>query len=237
MAAAAAAAARRLRPSFMPAWRGNLRRPDGRDDLCAAGGCIARLRRSVVGGATARPIGRRLGGKAVAAAGAHGWASSGGCGGCGITPYAVEPSPQLYVVNQGPDYSGPGLTVPYATYSPETAYAPAADYPYVPGYGYGRPAYPHYYAHRYYGERYAFHAPAYMHPRYYGGASHVYGGHTDMACHTVTAERIGATPTADAVGYFCPLNIPKARIVRAFVLLQRSRAPRCRAIAPRRSRH
>jgi len=104
-----------------------------------------------------------------------GWASSGGCGGCGITPYAVEPSPQLYVVNQGPDYSGPGLTVPYATYSPETAYAPAADYPYVPGYGYGRPAYPHYYSHRYYGERYAFHAPAYMHPRFYGGASHVYG--------------------------------------------------------------
>ena len=39
----------------------------------------------------------------------------------------------LYVVNQGPVYSGPGLMQPYATYSPDTAYAPAADYPYVPG--------------------------------------------------------------------------------------------------------
>jgi len=105
-----------------------------------------------------------------------GWATSSGCGGCGILPVSVEPSPQLYVVNQGPEYSGPGLTVPYATYSPETAYAPATDYPYVPGYGYGRPAYPHYYTHRYYGQRYAFHAPAYMHPRYYGGAAHYNGG-------------------------------------------------------------
>ena len=58
----------------------------------------------------------------------------------------------LYVVNQGP--TGPGIVVPYRTYSPDTAYAPAADYPYVPGYA--RP---------YYG-RYAFRDPAYMNPHY-----------------------------------------------------------------------
>jgi hypothetical protein len=44
--------------------------------------------------------------------------------------------------------------VPYKTYSPDTAYAPAADYPYVPGYA--RPYYGHY----------AFHDPAYMNPRH-----------------------------------------------------------------------
>ena len=52
-----------------------------------------------------------------------------GCGNCG--GYAV---PSLYMVNQGPVYSGPGLTVPYETYSPEMAYAPATDYPYVSAY-------------------------------------------------------------------------------------------------------
>jgi hypothetical protein len=99
-----------------------------------------------------------------------GWGGScgscGGCGGCGRTvAYAM---PSLYVANQGPYYSGPGVSVPYATYSPETAYAPAADYPYVPGYGYGQPAYPSYYARPYYRSRFAFRDPAYMHPRYYG---------------------------------------------------------------------
>ena len=33
----------------------------------------------------------------------------------------------------GPGFSGPGITVPYRTYSPAPAYAPP--YPYVPGYG------------------------------------------------------------------------------------------------------
>ena len=56
--------------------------------------------------------------------------------------------------NQGPTFSGPGVVVPYKTYSPDTAYAPAADYPYVPG---SRPYYGHY----------AFHDPAYMNPRNY----------------------------------------------------------------------
>jgi hypothetical protein len=82
----------------------------------------------------------------------------------------------LYVANQGPTYTGPGLTVPYATYSPESAYAPASDYPYVPGYGYGQPPYPNYYARPYYRQRYAYHSPAYMHPRYYGPAQRAYRG-------------------------------------------------------------
>ncbi len=86
----------------------------------------------------------------------------GGCGGCGYSQSS------LYVVNQGPVYSGPAATIPYATYSPTEAYAPASDYPYVPGYGYGRPAYPGNYAAPYYRHRYAYNAPAYMHPRYYG---------------------------------------------------------------------
>lgn len=111
----------------------------------------------------------------------------GGCGGCGPVAYAA---PQLYVVNQGPVYSGPGLTVPYQTYSPETAYAPAADYPYVPGYGvppvpgypyapgYGAaqaPIYPPLYHHLYARPRYAYRGPVYAHPRrVYGpyGAPH-----------------------------------------------------------------
>jgi hypothetical protein len=96
----------------------------------------------------------------------------GGCGGCG-RGYAAA---SLYVVSQGPTYTGPGVTVPYATYSPEMAYAPASDYPYVPGYGYGQPPYPNYYARPYYRQRYAYHSPAYMHPRYYGPAPRYYRG-------------------------------------------------------------
>ena len=101
--------------------------------------------------------------------GGGGW--SGGCGSCGNSVAYAAP----YVVNQGPVYSGPGLSVPYATYSPEASYAPATDYPYVPGYGYGQPAYPNYYARSYYRQRYAFHSPVYMHPRYYGGPARYSG--------------------------------------------------------------
>ena len=35
-----------------------------------------------------------------------------GCGGCGSPAVYNAPAP-LYVVNQGPDFSGPGVTVPY----------------------------------------------------------------------------------------------------------------------------
>lgn len=121
-------------------------------------------------------------GGSVFGVGYSGW-SWGRCGNCGAgwgggccasaTAYA---SP-LYVVNQGPYYSGPGLMQPYATYSPDTAYAPASDYPYVPGgYGYGpTPVRSPYYARLYYHPHYAYHAPVYGRPaapgpHYYYGA-------------------------------------------------------------------
>jgi hypothetical protein len=82
-----------------------------------------------------------------------GW-TPGRCNNCGVSP--------LYVVNQGPVYTGPGLMQPYATYSPDTAYAPAANYPYVPGYGYGpAPVPPPYYSPLYYRPHYAYRAPMY----------------------------------------------------------------------------
>jgi len=111
--------------------------------------------------------------------GGCGAVSYGGCGGCGgQVGYAVA-APSLYVVNQGPVYSGPALTIPYSTYSPEAAYAPATDYPYVPGYGYGAPQYPRYFAQpsypRYYRPRYAYRGPVYMRPRYDRPAPRYYG--------------------------------------------------------------
>jgi hypothetical protein len=78
------------------------------------------------------------------------------CGGCGSSTFgyhaAVVASP-LYVVNQGPEYSGPGLMVPYGTYSPATNVASPAAYPYVsgPGYRYGPR-----FAHPYYRANYAY---------------------------------------------------------------------------------
>jgi len=90
-----------------------------------------------------------------------GW-TPGRCNNCGVSP--------IYVVNQGPVYAGPGLMQPYATYSPDAAYAPAADYPYVPGpYGYGpAPVRPPYYGHLYYHPHYSYRAPMYGHPHYMG---------------------------------------------------------------------
>src|SRR5579872_345032 len=79
----------------------------------------------------------------------------GGCGGCGYSSAAaVFAAPVAvsawgggccgrgiyaapYVVEQGPVYSGLGLMVPYQTYSPAAAYAPAVEYPYVSGYPVG----------------------------------------------------------------------------------------------------
>jgi len=113
-----------------------------------------------------------------------GCGNCGGCGGCGQT--AIYAAPSLYVVNQGPVYSGPGIMEPYQTYSPETAYTPATDYPYVPGsgyYGYGAGlSNPPYYAHPYYRPRYAYgsamyahpYMHPYMHPRSYGPALRYY---------------------------------------------------------------
>ena len=83
----------------------------------------------------------------------------GSCGGCGGSVVyapaapAVAPAP-FYMVNQGPEYSGPGFMIPYGTYSPGAALAAPGGYPYVgtPGYrhyGYGYRMHPHY-AHPYY---------------------------------------------------------------------------------------
>ena len=45
-------------------------------------------------------------------------------------PTPVAPAP-IYVVNQGPDYTGPGVMVPYHTWTPPVAYAAPSPYPYV----------------------------------------------------------------------------------------------------------
>ena len=80
-----------------------------------------------------------------------------GCGGCGgpvvyaaplVEPVPLAPAP-IYVVNQGPDYSGPDFMVPFHTYAPGVAYAPPAEYPYVYG-GYRR-------YHRYWGGHFGYH--------------------------------------------------------------------------------
>jgi hypothetical protein len=82
-----------------------------------------------------------------------------GCGGCQTQAVYTTPAP-LYVVNQGPDYSGPGLMVPYRTYAPPAEYAPPPAYPpYLnpaPGY-YPGPVYRHaYYRPRGYGYGYGY---------------------------------------------------------------------------------
>jgi len=122
------------------------------------------------------------GGAFGVAGGGWSWGRCGvGCGGGwggGCCASAAAYAQPLYMVNQGPYYSGPGLMQPYATYSPDTAYAPAADYPYVPGNGNGygpAPVPPPYYSHLYYHPHYAYRAPVYgrpvaPQPHYYYGA-------------------------------------------------------------------
>jgi hypothetical protein len=115
---------------------------------------------------------------------------TGGCGcacGCrGFFSYlapAAEPMPiapaPIYVTNQGPDYSGPGIMVPYHTWTPASSYVVPGSYPYLPGYGYGyrhRYGYAHGYGYRYgvhrphIGARVAYHARFYGHPLYHGAA-------------------------------------------------------------------
>ena len=85
-----------------------------------------------------------------------GWS---GCGHCGshllsyapaIEPIAIAPAP-IYVVNQGPDYTGPGIMAPYHTWTPSASYV-------VPG------AYPWYRRHYHYWHHYRY-RPAYYGPR------------------------------------------------------------------------
>lgn len=102
-----------------------------------------------------------------------GWGGC-GCGSCGcgasvLYAPAVAPAP-IYVVNQGPEYSGPGIMVPYKTYAPQANLVAPYDYPYISHrYGYG---------HRYwYGHHYGY-GRGYAHPYYRGAASRLaYGEH------------------------------------------------------------
>jgi len=127
--------------------------------------------------------------------GGCGWGGCGGigcgCGSCGcgrglLYGQLAAPAP-IYVVNQGPEYSGPGIMVPYHTYSPQQGFVAPYDYPYIsgPGYGYGHRygyGYHHGYAHPYYhrtGQRFAYGEHGYVHPHHYGygptGYGHRYG--------------------------------------------------------------
>jgi hypothetical protein len=69
--------------------------------------------------------------------GCGGFGLCGGCGRCGLTyapPVAVGPTP-VYVVNQGPQYSGAPFMIPFRTYSPGVGLAVPGAYPYISTYG------------------------------------------------------------------------------------------------------
>jgi hypothetical protein len=81
-----------------------------------------------------------------------------------VEPYPIAPAP-IYVVNQGPDYTGPGIMVPYHTWTPGASYVGPGSYPYLHGYGY----------HHGWGYRYGWHRPFFAPrvrvsygPRFYG---------------------------------------------------------------------
>jgi hypothetical protein len=89
------------------------------------------------------------------------WGGGCGCGGCGcggrgFFAYGVAPTP-LYVVNQGPQFSGPGMMIPFSPYAPAAGLAAPGAYPYI-----GRPAY---YPYGYGMRRYAYRAHHYWHYR------------------------------------------------------------------------
>ena len=53
------------------------------------------------------------------------------CGTCGRpVAFRIAPSP-VYIVNQGPKYSGPGFMIPFKTYSPTTDLAAPREFPYI----------------------------------------------------------------------------------------------------------
>lgn len=53
------------------------------------------------------------------------------CGGCG-RPAAYRPAPAaIYIVNQGPEYSGPGFMILFKSYSPTTGLAAPGQFPYI----------------------------------------------------------------------------------------------------------
>ncbi len=85
-------------------------------------------------------------------------------------PTPIAPAP-IYVVDQGPDYTGPGIMVPYHTWT----------HPYLPGYryGYGRFRYRHYGygfgVHRVFRTR--FHRHAFFHRTTFVGKPGMHGKH------------------------------------------------------------
>jgi hypothetical protein len=103
---------------------------------------------------------------APAAVAYGGWSGCGHCGG-GFVSYApaveaiaIAPAP-IYVVNQGPDYTGPGIMTPFHTWMPSASYVVPGSYPYAYGhrrYGYvHHPLYWHHYGVRYgYGVHYRY---------------------------------------------------------------------------------
>lgn len=81
----------------------------------------------------------------------NGWGNwGGGCGCCcnrGLFTSGYFGGPAvapIYIVNQGPQYSGPGIMIPSLNYS--QGFAATGAYPYVGRYPY-RPYYPRYYMH------------------------------------------------------------------------------------------
>ena len=82
-----------------------------------------------------------------------GWGTGCGCGrSVAYAPVAAEPPvvpAPMYVTDQGPDYTGPGVMIAYRTWAPPTTY------PYISG-GYGRGYY--------HGSRYAYREHGYGHP-------------------------------------------------------------------------
>lgn len=85
----------------------------------------------------------------------------GGCGCGGAIAYVAGPIARtpVLVVNQGPEFSGPGLMEPYRTYTPASVYAPRAAYPYLARRWGHRP---------FYGARYAYGAHVFYRSRFYG---------------------------------------------------------------------
>jgi len=70
--------------------------------------------------------------------GSCGWFSGpGSCGrpaSCGVCgrPVGYRPAPSpVYIVNQGPEYSGPGFMILFKTYSPTTGLAAPGQFPYI----------------------------------------------------------------------------------------------------------
>jgi len=112
-----------------------------------------------------------------------GW---GGCGHCGggfvsyapaVEAIAVAPAP-IYVVNQGPDYTGPGIMAPFHTWTPSASYVVPGSYPYLSRYGYHRYGYgrPAYWRHYGYGARFGVRYGYGVRRGYFGPRHVVYRG-------------------------------------------------------------